>query len=120
MNTIEVERKRALTDATVLTARLLKGGYRDAGASIEVDTYYSRPDRDFLSTVECLRGRQRAGFAETEVMADDPVAAATLLDQTERQLGLTEHPVVSLPYRDLVLRHEQMMPFTAGTLSGRA
>lgn len=200
MNTIEVERKRALTDATVLTARLLKGGYRDAGASIEVDTYYSRPDRDFLSTVECLRVRQRAGFAEitykpastasthsasdiiakpetnitlsgpdqataaetlldvlgmvrlcrvektrstfrhpnrseitvvidliagvgvfaeTEVMADNPVAAATLLDQTERQLGLTKHPVVSLPYRDLVLRHEQMMPFTAGTLSGR-
>lgn len=45
-------------------------------------------------------------FAETEVMADDPHAAATLLDQVERQLGLTDCPAVRLPYRDLVLQHE--------------
>lgn len=188
MNVIEVERKRELVDATALEARLVEAGYREAGTSVEVDTYYSRPDIDFLATVECLRVRQRDGFAEitykpastadthsatdiiakpeinvilsgpdqataantlldvlgmvrlcrvektratfahpdrgeatvvidlvagvgafaeTEVMADDPDAAAMLLDVMERQLGLAQHPVVRLPYRDLVLRHEQ-------------
>jgi adenylate cyclase class 2 len=176
---IEVERKRELDDATLLKARLVDAGYREAGTSVEVDTYYSRPDVDFLVTVECLRVRQRDGFteiiykpastsdthsagdiiakpetnvvlgqaqdgtantllgvlgmvrlcqvektrttfahpehgevtvvgafAETEVMADDPHAAATLLDQVEHQLGLADYPVVRLPYRDLVLQHE--------------
>ncbi|OQO89468.1 adenylate cyclase [Saccharomonospora piscinae] len=185
MSTIEVERKRELTDATALTARLVEANYRQAGTSVEVDTYYSRPDRDFMSTVECLRVRQRDGFSEitykpastagthsateiiakpetnvilsgatqataanalldvlgmvrlcrvektrttfrhpdrgdiivvidlisgvgtfveTEIMADDPAAAATLLDQVERELDLVDRPVVSFPYRDLVLR----------------
>lgn len=188
---IEVERKRELVDATALKARLVENGFREAGTSVEVDTYYSRPDIDFLATIECLRVRQRDGFAEitykpastadthsaadiiaktetnvilsgpdqataantlldvlgmvwlcrvektrtafahpdrgevtvvidlitgvgafaeTEVMADDPDAAATLLDVVERQLGLAEHPVVSQPYRDLVLQHEQANP----------
>ncbi|MGH4019965.1 MAG: class IV adenylate cyclase [Pseudonocardiaceae bacterium] len=188
MSMIEVERKRELADATALKARLVENGYHEAGTSIEVDAYYSRPDIDFLATVECLRVRQRDGFAEitykpastadthsvadiiakpetnvilsgpdqataantlldvlgmvrlcrvektrttfqrpdrgevtvvidlitgvgafveTEVMADEPDAAATLLDQVERVLGLAEHPVVKLPYRDLVLQHEQ-------------
>ncbi|WP_457915745.1 CYTH domain-containing protein [Candidatus Minimicrobia naudis] len=30
----------------------------------EIDTYYSRPDVDFMQTVECLRIRQRDSFAE--------------------------------------------------------
>ncbi len=30
----------------------------------EVDTYFSRPDVDYMKTVECLRIRQRDGFAE--------------------------------------------------------
>lgn len=187
MTVIEVERKRELADATVLTERLAETGYREAGTSIEVDTYYSRPDRDFLETVECLRVRRRGGFseitykpastadthsaadiiakaetnvilsgadqataantlldalgmvqlcrvektrtvfrhpdnetitvvvdfitgvgafAETEVIADDPDAAARLLDRVERQLDLGDFPVVSLPYRDLVLQHQ--------------
>lgn len=184
MSMIEVERKRELTDTTALEARLAGSGYRATGTGIEIDTYYSRPDVDFVATVECLRVRQRAGFAEitykpastagthtaddiiakpetnvllagpdhateanallemlgmvrlcrvektrtafehphcetvtvvidlvsdlgafveTEVMAEDPAAAATLLDQVERQLGLAERPMVSRPYRDLVL-----------------
>lgn len=184
MSVIEVERKRELADATALRARLAEAGYREAGTSVEVDTYYSRPDIDFLATVECLRVRQRDGFAEitykpastaathsaagiiakpetnvvlsgpdqagaattlldvlgmvrlcevaktrttfrhpdcdditvvidlitgvgtfaeTEVMAAEPDAAATLLDQVEQQLGLAERAVVRLPYRDLVL-----------------
>lgn len=188
MNVIEVERKRELVDATALKARLVEAGYREAGTSVEVDTYYSRPDIDFMATVECLRVRHRdefaeitykpastadthsaadiiakpetnvilsgpdqataantlldvlgmvrlcrvektrttfahpdrgevtvvidritgvGAFAETEVMADDPEVASTLLDQVERQLGLAERPIVKLPYRDLVLQHEQ-------------
>jgi adenylate cyclase, class 2 len=186
MSVIEVERKRELADAWALTARLVEADYRDTGTTIEVDTYYSRPDIDFLATVECLRVRQGGGcseitykpastadthsaagiiakpetnvilsgpdqataantllavlgmvrlcrvektrttfrhpdrsdvtvvidhitgvgaFAETEVMADDPAAAASLLDEVERQLGLADCRVVRLPYRDLVLRH---------------
>lgn len=185
MNTvIEVERKRELVDVTGLEERLAVNGYRAAGTSFEVDTYYSRPDIDFLATVECLRVRQRDGsaeitykpastpvthsfddiiakpetnvllaggdqadnanalliligmvplcrvaktrtafahpgrghvtvlidlitgvgaFVETEVMAADRHAAAALLDQVERQLGLTDWPTVNRPYRDLVL-----------------
>ena len=186
MSPTEVERKRELADATALQGRLIDAGYRESGTGIEVDTYYSRPDVDFLATVECLRVRRRDGFAEitykpastvdthsaadiitkpeinvilsgpdqarsadtlldvlgmvrlcrvektrttfrhphrdevtvvidlisgvgafveTEVLTDDP-AAAELLDQLERQLGLADCPVVSLPYRDLVLEHE--------------
>lgn len=188
MSLIEVERKRELADAAALHARLVEADYREAGTSVEVDTYYSRPDIDFLATVECLRVRQRDGFAEitykpastadthsaadiiakpetnvvlsgpdqataanrlldvlgmvrlcrvekarttfrhpdrddvtvvidlitgvgafaeTEVMAADPDAAATLLDWVERQFGLADCAVVRLPYRDLVLQHEQ-------------
>lgn len=188
MSVIEVERKRELADAAALKARLVGADYREAGTSVEVDTYYSRADIDFLVTVECLRVRQRDGFAEitykpastadthsaadiiakpetnvvlsgpdqataanrlldvldmvrlcrvektrttfrhpdrddvtvvidlisgvgafaeTEVMAADPDAAATLLDRVERELGLADCAVVRLPYRDLVLQHEQ-------------
>lgn len=32
--------------------------------SNEVDTYYSRPDVDFIQTVECLRVRRRENFCE--------------------------------------------------------
>jgi adenylate cyclase class 2 len=188
MTVLEVERKRELADAEALTARLVEAKYREAGTTAEIDTYYSRPDIDFLATVECLRVRQRDGFAEitykpasnaathsaadiiakpetnvvlsgpdqgaaattllevlgmvrlcrvektrttfrhpeddrvtvvidliggvgafveTEVMAADSDAAAALLDQVERQLGLTGCAAVRLPYRDLVLQHER-------------
>jgi hypothetical protein len=46
-------------------------------------------------------------FAETEVMAPDPAAGATLLGEVEQQLGLTGYPVVNLSYRDLVLQHDK-------------
>lgn len=183
---IEVERKRELSDPAALKDRLVEHGYTEAGASVEVDTYYSRPDVDFLATVECLRVRQREGFAEitykpastatthsaagiiakpeTNIVLSDPgqaTAANTLLDvlgmvrlcqvektrtafrhpcrpevtvaidrvtgvgmfaetevmaniaadaasvllaEIERQLGLEDCPVVSLPYRDLILQ----------------
>ncbi|MEV6057176.1 class IV adenylate cyclase [Streptomyces sp. NPDC052107] len=39
-------------------------GWTAAEPVLEVDTYYSRPDVDFMQTVECLRVRQREDFAE--------------------------------------------------------
>ncbi|OLF05831.1 adenylate cyclase [Actinophytocola xinjiangensis] len=184
MSVIEVERKRELGDVVALRTRLADTGFREVGTSVEVDTYYSRPDVDFLATVECLRVRRSDEFAEitykppsdavthsaagviakpettvvlsspsqataadtlldvlgmvalctveksrtsfrhpdhddvtvaidlvtgvgpfveTEVMAHDPAVATLLLDEVERQLGLTACPVVRLPYRDLIL-----------------
>ncbi|WP_190813034.1 class IV adenylate cyclase [Saccharopolyspora pogona] len=185
MTLIEVERKRELVDGgEAVKARLTELGYREAGAFVEVDTYYSPQHVDYLATVECLRVRRRDGwaeitykpasdakthsatsviskpetdvvlwdadqaeaanrlmscigmvtlarvekartqyrhpsrvdvtiavdvisglgtFVETEVSADgadgDRVA---LLEEVERQLGLTACMVVTLPYRDLV------------------
>ncbi|WP_433682310.1 class IV adenylate cyclase [Nocardia sp. CA-119907] len=64
MHLIEVERKRELPDPCSLRQRLAELGYREAGDRAEVDTYYSRPDVDYMKTVECLRIRQRDGFAE--------------------------------------------------------
>ncbi|MBF6543373.1 class IV adenylate cyclase [Nocardia brasiliensis] len=184
MHLIEVERKRQLPDPAALRQRLTELGYREAGHLSEVDTYYSRPDVDYMKTVECLRIRHRDGFAEitykpptdstthndadviakhetnvtlsgpdqaaaanqllaaigmvelvcvekartiyehpehddiivsidtvthagtfieTEVTAADTDAAITHLTEVEAELGITEHPVIGLPYRDLVM-----------------
>jgi adenylate cyclase, class 2 len=65
MAVIEVERKREIPGTCeAVRARLSELGYREDGTRLEVDTYYSRPDVDFIETVECLRVRQRDGFAE--------------------------------------------------------
>jgi adenylate cyclase class 2 len=184
MPLIEVERKRELPDASSLRQRLAELGYREAGHLTEVDTYYSRPDVDYMKTVECLRIRHRDGFAqitykppsnatthsdadviakretnvtlggpdqaaaanqllaaigmvelvrvekartiyqhpehddiiiaidavthagtfvETEVTAADTDAATIHLKEVETELGIADHPVVGLPYRDLVM-----------------
>lgn len=92
-------------------------GYHRSSTNIETDTYYRRPDRDFMATVECprvpppssircrRRPRSRWTFVETEVIALDAAKAVLFLEETEQNLGVTEYPVVKLPYRDLVLRH---------------
>ncbi|MEV0033337.1 class IV adenylate cyclase [Nocardia sp. NPDC050793] len=64
MHLIEVERKRELPNPRPLRQRLTELGYREAGHLTEVDTYYSRPDVDYMKTVECLRIRHRGEFAE--------------------------------------------------------
>ncbi|WP_116245445.1 class IV adenylate cyclase [Nocardiopsis sp. FIRDI 009] len=189
MGLVEVERKRALTGPVdKVRRRLVELGYRECSAVTEVDTYYSRPDVDFMETVECLRVRSRDGFAEitykpassasthspdgviakretnvvlsdtdqarqaeqlleavgmvflaqvekfrtsfrnpaypgltvaldvvtgvgvfleTEIISDDGQGATTLLDEVEDQIGVASCPVVSFPYRDLVLRSQQ-------------
>lgn len=64
MPSVEVERKRALRSREVLERRLVDLGFVATGPTAEVDTYYSRPDIDFLETVECPRVRERDGGCE--------------------------------------------------------
>ncbi|MFD6095854.1 class IV adenylate cyclase [Nocardiopsis flavescens] len=182
---VEIERKRALGEWEPLEDRLREAGFAPTGPVVEVDTYYSRPDVDFLETVECLRVRESAGrcevtykpasdggahgaggvvakqetnvaladggeaahahrllealgmvllarveksrtcyrapgrpdlsvvvdavagvgsFVETElVSSDEREDVVRRLEEVERLLGLEALPVVTLPYRDLVL-----------------
>ncbi|SDP00283.1 adenylate cyclase, class 2 [Actinopolyspora xinjiangensis] len=64
MSPVEVERKRELSEASSLRERLVELGYRREGTFVETDTYYSPQHVDYLETIECLRVRQRDGFAE--------------------------------------------------------
>ena len=62
---IEVERKRIFTGSiNTFIATLKTHGFAQTSQLHENDTYYSRPDVDFMQTVECLRVRERDGFAE--------------------------------------------------------
>ena len=61
----EIECKRkCVGDLEAFIAQLGSQGFFLAGETTEIDTYYSRPDVDFMQTVECLRVRQRDDFAE--------------------------------------------------------
>lgn len=42
-------------------------------------------------------------FVETEVLSADADAAARIVSETESRLGVSDCPVVDLPYRDLAL-----------------
>ncbi|MEV8523179.1 class IV adenylate cyclase [Streptomyces sp. NPDC052000] len=76
---IEVERKRRLPDGGQQLATLLAElGWQPAEPVIEVDAYYSRPDIDYMVTVECLRVRRRGNFAE--VTYKPPSTGATSAD----------------------------------------
>ena len=62
---LEIEHKRRLTsNIEDFIKKLEKFGFELQINLHEIDTYYSRPDVDFMQTVECLRIRQRDGFAE--------------------------------------------------------
>lgn len=199
MPLIEIERKRALESRELLEARLVELGLAPTGPAVEADTYYSRPDVDFLETVECLRLREWEGgcevtykpasnatthssggvvakqetnvaladdgealyahrllealgmvllarveksrtcyrdpgrpelsvvvdtvaglgsFVEVEIVSDRArEEVAQELEETERLLGLGSCPVVTLPYRDLVLgdRAALKVPFSLDT-----
>lgn len=79
MDLIEVERKRELADSEALRRRLAELGYREISSLTEVDTYYSRPDVDYMETVECLRVRQRGDSAE--ITYKPPSSTATHSDR---------------------------------------
>ena len=62
---LEIEHKRRLTsNIEDFIKKLEKFGFELQINLHEIDTYYSRPDVDFMQTVEYLRIRQRDGFAE--------------------------------------------------------
>jgi len=61
----EIERKRKFVgNLSELITQLTAQGFSLISETTETDTYYSRPDVDSMQTVECLRIRQRGGFAE--------------------------------------------------------
>jgi putative adenylyl cyclase cyaB len=61
----EIERKRKFAgNLEVFIAQLSSQGFSLASETTEIDSYYSRPDVDFMKTVECLRIRQCDDFAE--------------------------------------------------------
>ena len=78
---LEIERKRQLTgDAEELIKQLRELGFELQSNLRETDTYYSRPDVDFMKTVECLRIRQRDGFAEVTYKPATTIATHTKND----------------------------------------
>ena len=78
---LEIERKRQLTsDAEELFKQLQDLGFELQSNLREIDTYYSRPDVDFMQTVECLRIRQRDGFAEVTYKPATTIATHTKND----------------------------------------
>lgn len=199
---IETERKRALADTDqelALRTRLTNLGYYcPQPPAVEVDTYYSRPDVDFMATVECLRVRERDDFTEVtykpasdatthsgddviakhetnvpisdghadeanallrmigmielaqvvktrrtyrlaqhdelsvaidqisgvglfvevEVTAHDHSAAADLIDTVETQLGIAALPIVTRPYRDLVMQAQDASSLSENISAG--
>ena len=61
----EIERKRKfMGNLSEFIAQLTAQGFSLISETTEIDTYYSRPDVDFMQTVECLRVRRRDDFAE--------------------------------------------------------
>lgn len=78
---LEIERKRQLTsNIEELIKRLQDLGFKLQSNLHEIDTYYSRPDVDFMQTVECLRIRQRDGFAEVTYKPATTTATHTAND----------------------------------------
>jgi adenylate cyclase class 2 len=112
--TIEVERKRELPDGGDGIRGLLgELGYVGGDAVTEVDTYYSRPDVDYLLTVECLRVRRRGEFAEvtykpasdSTTHGDDDVVAkveTNVILREGAQAGAAERLLESIGMRELV------------------
>lgn len=78
---LEIERKRQLTsNIEELIKRLQDLGFELQSNLREIDTYYSRPDVDFMQTVEYLRIRQRDGFAEVTYKPATTTATHTAND----------------------------------------
>lgn len=87
----EIERKRKfLGDLKAFIAQLDSQGFSLASETTEIDTYYSRPDVDFMQTVECLRVRQRDDF--TEITYKPPTD-----QRTHTEDGIIVKPETNLP-----------------------
>ena len=78
---LEIEHKRHLTsNIEDFIKKLEKFGFELQSKLSEIDTYYSRPDVDFMQTVECVRIRQRDGFAEVTYKPATTTATHTAND----------------------------------------
>lgn len=87
----EIERKRQFVgDLEGFIAQLGSQGFFLASETTEIDTYYSRPDVDFMQTVECLRVRQRDDF--TEITYKPPTD-----QRTHTEDGIIVKPETNLP-----------------------
>ena len=96
---LEIERKRQLTsDAEELFKQLRELGFELQSNLREIDTYYSRPDVDFMQTVECLRIRQRDGFAE---VTDKP--ATTIATHTKNDVIIKPETNLPIQPRDVAI-----------------
>lgn len=86
---LEIERKRQLTgNIEELIGRLQNIGFELKSNLREIDTYYSRPDVDFMQTVECLRIRQRDSFAEVTYKPATTAATHTEIIKPETNLPI--------------------------------
>ena len=87
----EIERKRQFVgDLEAFIVQLNSQGFSLASEITEIDTYYSRPDVNFMQTVECLRVRQRDGF--TEITYKPPTN-----QRTRTEDGIIVKPETNLP-----------------------
>lgn len=87
----EIERKRQFVgDLEAFIVQLNSQGFSLASETTEIDSYYSRPDVDFMQTVECLRVRQRDGF--TEITYKPPTN-----QRTRTEDGVIVKPETNLP-----------------------
>lgn len=93
---LEIERKRQLTgNIEELIGRLQNIGFDLKSNLREIDTYYSRPDVDFMQTVECLRIRQRDSFAEVTYKP-----ATTAATHTENNVTIKPETNLSIQPED--------------------
>lgn len=87
----EIERKRKFVgNLEAFIVQLNSRGFSLASETTEIDTYYSRPDVDFMQTVECLRVRQRDDF--TEITYKPPTD-----QRTHTEDGVIVKPETNLP-----------------------
>lgn len=90
---IEVEKKYILTMPAEQFIQQLTGlGFSCTNLEHETDTYYSRPDVDYMKTVECLRIRQRNDYAEMTYKPPTKAASdVTAKHETNVRLDSPEH-----------------------------
>lgn len=90
---LEVEKKYKLREKKeVFIKRLEHQGFHRAHIMHESDTYYSRPDIDYMETVECLRIRKRDDFAELTYKPSTTTSSAiTAKPETNVALKSPEH-----------------------------
>lgn len=87
----EIERKRQFVgDLEAFIVQLNSQGFSLASETTEIDSYYSRPDVDFMQTVECLRIRQHDDF--TEITYKPPTN-----QRTRTEDGVIVKPETNLP-----------------------